>query len=292
MRRDELTASDFNDMLFIRKMLGRGPFRITEQLTEPEDTGIYKCEKIVGEVWKDIPLDELKKRLCDLVDFPTKLRSDLVSFEIRAANTLRVYLVKVDQEKNVGALQEAKQDSSFGKLFGILTAKANSREQLDAARMLAALSSQFNVSREVFLLDLGDGEMAYSLPAHLPDEAHDALTVWALVHIVRERFEAGALPGDMYAALQLGQMIERLKVRPHEPDAQIGKKARSLPAEARRQKTAKAELRRGKIRAAVQKHLNANSKNSLTHARALAAKELKISEKTVLRATPNSENSR
>ena len=62
----------------------------------------------------------------------------------------------------------------------------------------------------------------YTFPAEMPDAADEAMR---LLHLVRE-VGAGA-PGEAYGLLQaieLGQLLERLYVRPHGPNALTGKK--------------------------------------------------------------------
>lgn len=73
-------------------------------------------------------------------------------------------------------------------------------------------------------IDLGDGPACYTFPAEMPDAADEAMR---LLHLVRE-VGAGA-PGEAYGLLQaieLGQLLERMYVRPHEPNALAGKRAK------------------------------------------------------------------
>jgi hypothetical protein len=72
----------------------------------------------------------------------------------------------------------------------------------------------------------------------------------------------------------------------YRPDITTLEKARAT-SPARTTRATKTAARYKDINDAVEKHRKANKKNTLTHARELAAEELKISPATVLRATKN-----
>lgn len=85
----------------------------------------------------------------------------------------------------------------------------------------------------------------------------------------------------------LGQLMERAAVLAFEPVAAKGKRTVNRAATMRDKQAGIVQKRGKKIAAAVQAHLDANVKNTLSHARKLAAADLGVSPRSVLRATKN-----
>ncbi len=131
-------------------------------------------------------------------------------------------------------------------------------------------------------LDLGDGLKKYVLHAQALESAGMLAAMDQFLLTQPNEHDAATFLAALGAGR--GEIMGEL---PPDPDARLGKQARSRAAKARQRKAAKVEARHEMIVAAFQEHLNANNKNSRTHARRLAAEQLGISMRTVERTTKN-----
>lgn len=189
-------------------------------------------------------------------------------------------------EKNIRAIREAPRPRALTALEKVHGLRAQ-MQQLISLAVMPDNATELPAGRWATIsADLGDGPKTHVCRADRQAGIEEAAAVlWEVLMLGNPNEREAEV---FWRGLNAGRLLERMQfVLPAEPDALKGKRAVNRAAEMRETRATDTETQRGKIEAAVQTHLDANPRNTLSHARKMAAADLDVSVRSVLRATKN-----